>query len=252
LRWPAGRIVDVQSAIRWCRNRCDGGESLPTVMVVDDSLTVRKITSRLLMREGYQVVLAKDGVDALEQLIEVMPDVILSDIEMPRMDGFDLVRNIRADERLRSLPVIMITSRTADKHRNYALEIGANHYLGKPTTKSSCSIWSPDTPGPDALTWTAGQDDSRCGGNRRLRPPILFLDHRVARQRFCAGLGMIDNRPRIVRPMMTPSAPARCAPSARGMDVFVRHGCQFRYIARMNLPSGSNFSDWVTGLKMRK
>jgi chemosensory pili system protein ChpA (sensor histidine kinase/response regulator) len=106
--------------------------SLPTVMVVDDSLTVRKIISRLLMREGYQVILAKDGVDALEQLVEVMPDVILSDIEMPRMDGFDLVRNIRADVRLRSLPVIMITSRTADKHRNYALEIGANHYLGKP------------------------------------------------------------------------------------------------------------------------
>jgi len=106
--------------------------SLPTVMVVDDSLTVRKITSRLLMREGYQVILAKDGVDALEQLVDVTPDVILSDIEMPRMDGFDLVRNIRADARLRSLPVIMITSRTADKHRNYALEIGANHYLGKP------------------------------------------------------------------------------------------------------------------------
>jgi len=106
--------------------------SLPTVMVVDDSLTVRKITSRLLMREGYQVILAKDGVDALEQLVEVTPDVILSDIEMPRMDGFDLVRNLRADARLRSLPVIMITSRTADKHRNYALEIGANHYLGKP------------------------------------------------------------------------------------------------------------------------
>ena len=107
-------------------------ETQPTVMVVDDSLTVRKITSRLLMREGYQVILAKDGVDALEQLIDVMPDVILSDIEMPRMDGFDLVRNIRAEERLRSVPIIMITSRTADKHRNYALEIGANHYLGKP------------------------------------------------------------------------------------------------------------------------
>jgi chemosensory pili system protein ChpA (sensor histidine kinase/response regulator) len=106
--------------------------SLPTVMVVDDSLTVRKITSRLLAREGYQVILAKDGVDALEQLVDVMPDVILSDIEMPRMDGFDFVRNLRADERLRSLPVIMITSRTADKHRNYALQIGANHYLGKP------------------------------------------------------------------------------------------------------------------------
>jgi chemosensory pili system protein ChpA (sensor histidine kinase/response regulator) len=106
--------------------------SVPTVMVVDDSLTVRKITSRLLTREGYQVVLAKDGVDALEQLQEFLPDVVLSDIEMPRMDGFDLVRNMRADPRLKPLPVIMITSRTADKHRNYAFEIGANHYLGKP------------------------------------------------------------------------------------------------------------------------
>ena len=126
-------VVSVQSAIPVAPEPATTEmESLPTVMVVDDSLTVRKITSRLLMREGYQVILAKDGVDALEQLIDVMPDVILSDIEMPRMDGFDLMRNIRADERLRSLPVIMITSRTADKHRNYALEIGANHYLGKP------------------------------------------------------------------------------------------------------------------------
>ena len=108
------------------------GATLPTVMVVDDSLTVRKITSRLLLREGYQVVLAKDGVDALEKLLDVQPDVVLSDIEMPRMDGFDLLRNIRADEQYKHLPVIMITSRTADKHRNYALEIGANHYLGKP------------------------------------------------------------------------------------------------------------------------
>lgn len=104
----------------------------PTVLVVDDSLTVRKITSKLLAREGYLVELAKDGVDALEQLIDKIPDVILSDIEMPRMDGFDLVRNIRADERLTQVPIIMITSRTADKHRNYAMEIGANHYLGKP------------------------------------------------------------------------------------------------------------------------
>jgi chemosensory pili system protein ChpA (sensor histidine kinase/response regulator) len=106
--------------------------TLPTVMVVDDSLTVRKITSRLLAREGYQVLLAKDGVDALEQLIEIVPDVMLVDIEMPRMDGFDLTRNVRADERLRHVPIIMITSRTADKHRNYAYEIGVNNYLGKP------------------------------------------------------------------------------------------------------------------------
>ncbi|MBW7902059.1 MAG: Hpt domain-containing protein [Rhodocyclaceae bacterium] len=106
--------------------------TLPTVMVVDDSLTVRKITGRLLEREGYQVLTAKDGVDALEQMLDVVPDVLLADIEMPRMDGFDLVRNVRADEKLKHVPVIMITSRTADKHRNYAFEIGVDHYLGKP------------------------------------------------------------------------------------------------------------------------
>lgn len=105
---------------------------VPTIMVVDDSLTVRKITSRLLEREGFRVVTAKDGVDALEQLVDTVPDVALVDIEMPRMDGFDLSRNIRADERLKKLPIIMITSRMADKHRNYAFEIGVNHYLGKP------------------------------------------------------------------------------------------------------------------------
>ncbi len=102
------------------------------VMVVDDSLTVRRVTQRLLTREGYQVVLAKDGVDALEQLQSVTPDVMLVDIEMPRMDGFDLTRNVRSDERTRHIPIIMITSRTAGKHRNYALELGVNEYLGKP------------------------------------------------------------------------------------------------------------------------
>ena len=106
--------------------------NLPTVMVVDDSLTVRKITTRYLSREGYRVVAAKDGVDALEQLQDTLPDVMLVDIEMPRMDGFDLTRNVRADERLRKIPIIMITSRTADKHRNYAREIGVNVFLGKP------------------------------------------------------------------------------------------------------------------------
>ena len=104
----------------------------PLIRVVDDSPTVRRITGRLLEREGYRVITAKDGVDALEQLIDSTPAVVLSDIEMPRMDGFDLVRNIRADARLRAVPVIMITSRLADKHRRYAEEVGANHYLGKP------------------------------------------------------------------------------------------------------------------------
>jgi chemosensory pili system protein ChpA (sensor histidine kinase/response regulator) len=102
------------------------------VMVVDDSLTVRRVTQRLLSREGYQVVLAKDGVDALEHLQSISPDVMLVDIEMPRMDGFDLTRNVRGDERTRRIPIIMITSRTAEKHRNYAMELGVNEYLGKP------------------------------------------------------------------------------------------------------------------------
>ncbi|WP_018412604.1 Hpt domain-containing protein [Methyloversatilis thermotolerans] len=105
---------------------------VPLIMVVDDSLTVRKITSRLLEREGYRVVTAKDGVDALEKLIDTVPAVMLVDIEMPRMDGFDLTRNVRADARTRGVPIIMITSRTAEKHKTYAREIGVNHYLGKP------------------------------------------------------------------------------------------------------------------------
>jgi chemosensory pili system protein ChpA (sensor histidine kinase/response regulator) len=104
----------------------------PMVLVVDDSLTVRRVTQRLLVREGYRVVTAKDGLDALERLAEERPAVLLSDIEMPRMDGFDLVRNVRADPRLRGLPVVMITSRIAQKHRDYAAELGVDHYLGKP------------------------------------------------------------------------------------------------------------------------
>jgi chemosensory pili system protein ChpA (sensor histidine kinase/response regulator) len=104
----------------------------PRVMVVDDSLTVRKITGRLLEREGYQVTTAKDGVEALERLSLGIPDVVLIDIEMPRMDGFDLARNLRADPKLAKIPIIMITSRTADKHRAYAQELGVNVFLGKP------------------------------------------------------------------------------------------------------------------------
>jgi chemosensory pili system protein ChpA (sensor histidine kinase/response regulator) len=104
----------------------------PLVMVVDDSLTVRKITSRMLTREGYEVATAKDGVDALQQLQDIKPNCILLDVEMPRMDGFEFARNVRADDDTRRIPIIMITSRTADKHRNHALEIGVNEYMGKP------------------------------------------------------------------------------------------------------------------------
>jgi chemosensory pili system protein ChpA (sensor histidine kinase/response regulator) len=111
-------------------------EATPTsnrvVMVVDDSLTVRKITSRLLEREGYQVLTAKDGVDALQQLKDSVPAVMLVDIEMPRMDGFDLTKNVRGDPRLAKIPIVMISSRTADKHRNQAAQLGVNAFLGKP------------------------------------------------------------------------------------------------------------------------
>ena len=102
------------------------------VMVVDDSLTVRKITSRLLSREGYEVVTAKDGLDGVQVLNEATPDVILLDIEMPRMDGFEFAKTVRAEARTRNIPIIMITSRTAEKHQARARELGVEVYLGKP------------------------------------------------------------------------------------------------------------------------
>ncbi|WP_323845881.1 Hpt domain-containing protein [Microbulbifer magnicolonia] len=103
-----------------------------TVMVVDDSVTVRKVTSRFLEREGYQVSTAKDGQDAVIQLQDHIPDLILLDIEMPRMDGFEVARHIRSSSRLRDIPIVMITSRTGKKHRDHAMSLGVNHYLGKP------------------------------------------------------------------------------------------------------------------------
>jgi chemosensory pili system protein ChpA (sensor histidine kinase/response regulator) len=113
-----------------------GGEmavnQLPLVLVVDDSITVRRVTQRLLKREGFRVALASDGLQALELLQVEKPSVVLTDIEMPRMDGFDLVRNIRGDAKLQDLPIIMITSRIAEKHRDYARSLNVDHYLGKP------------------------------------------------------------------------------------------------------------------------
>jgi len=107
-------------------------QEAPLILVVDDSITVRRVTQRMLQREGYRVSLAADGLQALERLQTERPAVVLSDIEMPRMDGFDLARNIRADEALADLPIIMITSRIAEKHREHAAQLGVNHYLGKP------------------------------------------------------------------------------------------------------------------------
>jgi chemosensory pili system protein ChpA (sensor histidine kinase/response regulator) len=107
-------------------------DQVPLILVVDDSITVRRVTQRLLKREGYRVALAADGLQALEKLLEEKPALVLSDIEMPKMDGFDLARNIRGDARLRDLPIIMITSRIAEKHREHARKLGVDHYLGKP------------------------------------------------------------------------------------------------------------------------
>lgn len=106
------------------------------VLVVDDSITVRRVMERLLQRNGYRVALASDGLEGLAMLREERPAVILSDIEMPNMDGYDFVRQIRADKSLDDLPVVMITSRAADKHRSYAMELGANDYLGKPYSEA--------------------------------------------------------------------------------------------------------------------
>ncbi len=112
-----------------------GAEREPIVMVVDDSITVRKVTERLLKRHNMICVTAKDGVDALSVLEETIPDVMLLDIEMPRMDGFELATHIRNSERLKDIPIIMITSRTGEKHRQRAMDIGVNKYMGKPYTE---------------------------------------------------------------------------------------------------------------------
>src|SRR5690606_902431 len=102
-------------------------EERPTiVMVVDDSVTVRKVTSRLLERNGMEVVTAKDGLDAVAQLQDHKPDIILLDIEMPRMDGFEVASFVRHDDSLRNTPICMITSRTGQKHRDRALALGVN------------------------------------------------------------------------------------------------------------------------------
>ncbi|HEY4581524.1 MAG TPA: Hpt domain-containing protein [Lysobacter sp.] len=106
--------------------------AVPLVMVVDDSVTMRKVTGRVLERHGYEVATAKDGIDALERMAERVPDLMLLDIEMPRMDGYELAATMKGDPRLRDVPIVMITSRTGEKHRQRAFELGVNRYLGKP------------------------------------------------------------------------------------------------------------------------
>ncbi|AWH30170.1 Hpt domain-containing protein [Stenotrophomonas sp. YAU14A_MKIMI4_1] len=125
-RYLANPIVPVQD------NAPRQERQVPLVMVVDDSLTMRKVTGRILERHNFEVSVARDGVEALEQLEERVPDLMLLDIEMPRMDGYELATAMRADPRYKDVPIVMITSRSGDKHRQRAFEIGVQRYLGKP------------------------------------------------------------------------------------------------------------------------
>ncbi|MFK7912383.1 MAG: Hpt domain-containing protein [Pseudomonadales bacterium] len=122
------RLASKRNTVAESRTRC--------VMVVDDSVTVRKVTSRLLERQGMDVLVAKDGVEAVAMLQERRPDILLLDIEMPRMDGFEVARQVRHDDHLDGLPIVMISSRTGEKHQERATGLGVNRFLGKPFQES--------------------------------------------------------------------------------------------------------------------
>jgi chemosensory pili system protein ChpA (sensor histidine kinase/response regulator) len=128
----ARRAFEAEAAIPHAPRAQDEVRVKPLVMVVDDSITMRKVTGRVLERHEFEVMTAKDGIDALEKLNERVPDLMLLDIEMPRMDGYELAMQMKADERLAAVPIIMITSRTGDKHRQRAFDIGVERYIGKP------------------------------------------------------------------------------------------------------------------------
>ena len=123
--------------------------------MVDDSITVRRVTQRLLERNGMRVLTARDGVDAVAVMEEHVPDIVLLDIEMPRMDGYEVATHMRADPRLQRVPIIMITSRVGEKHRARALEIGVDDYLGKPYQESQLL---------EAIAPLVGGGESRAAG----------------------------------------------------------------------------------------
>ena len=148
--WPV-LIIDVEDLVRSIDNLL-GGRRLhrvgteiaedaavkpaKRVLVVDDSITVRRVTQRLLERNGMRVLTARDGMDAVALLADNLPDVILLDIEMPRMDGYEVAAHVRNDAPLQDIPIIMITSRVGEKHRARAIELGVDDYLGKPYQES--------------------------------------------------------------------------------------------------------------------
>jgi chemosensory pili system protein ChpA (sensor histidine kinase/response regulator) len=121
-------LLEEQSKIQNLKSK------IVNIMIVDDSPSVRQVNSKLIKNAGMQAIIAKDGLEALEMLqtSEKLPDVILTDVEMPRMDGYELLASLKKTENLRDVPVIMITSRTSDKHRQKALDLGVSEYLTKP------------------------------------------------------------------------------------------------------------------------
>ena len=102
------------------------------ILVVDDSVTVRKVTSRFLKREGFSVNLARDGLEALRIINENLPSLMIVDVEMPNMDGFELIEILQSTEKFKHIPIILITSRIGEKHRQKGLSLGAKKYFGKP------------------------------------------------------------------------------------------------------------------------
>ncbi|GKS68324.1 chemosensory pili system protein ChpA (sensor histidine kinase/response regulator) [Nitrosomonas sp. PY1] len=126
------KILNTPTKLSFDRNQRKKTKTPPTIMVVDDSLTVRKVTCRLLEREGCDVLIAKNGAEAIRILQDTIPDVMLVDLEMPKMNGFELIRNIRTHSKTAEIPIIIISSRTAEKHQKLAKELGVNVFLGKP------------------------------------------------------------------------------------------------------------------------
>ena len=126
------KILNTPTKLSLDSNQRKKPKTTPTIMVVDDSLTVRKVTCRLLEREGCDVLIAKNGAEAIKILQDTIPDVMLVDLEMPKMNGFELIRNIRARSKTAKIPIIIISSRTAEKHQKLAKELGVNVFLGKP------------------------------------------------------------------------------------------------------------------------
>jgi chemosensory pili system protein ChpA (sensor histidine kinase/response regulator) len=140
-----GRVIMILDAATLVRAQRGNERSAPvaapaerqlTALVVDDSITMRRVSQRLLERRGVKVLTARDGLDAITVMQEHEVDIILLDIEMPRMDGYQFATHVRNDAKAKDTPIIMITSRSGEKHRAKAIEIGVNDYLSKPYQES--------------------------------------------------------------------------------------------------------------------